>query len=92
MSVLATPDQVWDVIVWWHGDATNPMESDLRDTSYLSNHYIPQIPSSVGNLYTCLTKWLISMEKLVSGSVIRDCLATTMLPGLIAQYHSVLEQ
>jgi hypothetical protein len=66
MSTSATPNQVQDVIVQWHGDATDPMEIDLLDPSYLSDHYVAKMPSWLANIYTGLTERLTAIEKLVS--------------------------
>jgi hypothetical protein len=68
------------------------MEIDFLDLSYPSDHYGSKMPSWLANIYTGLTERLTAMEKLVSESVTRDHLATTMFPGLIAQYWPLLEQ
>jgi hypothetical protein len=92
MSTSATPIQVPDINVRWPGDATNPMEIDLLDHTYTSNYYAAKMPSLLANIYTCLTKKLIAMEKMVSESATRDCLATSAFPCLIAQYRHLLQQ
>jgi hypothetical protein len=92
MTASSTLNQVRDVIVQYHGDTTDPMESDLLDLTYRADHYMAKILSWLVNIYTGLTERLIAMEKLVSELVTRDCLATAMFPGLIAQYRKLLEQ
>jgi hypothetical protein len=68
------------------------MEINLLDPSYPSDHYVAKMMSWLANIYTGLTEQLIAMEKLVSESATRDCLATAAFPGLIAQYWQLLEQ
>jgi hypothetical protein len=72
ISTSVTANQVRDIIVWWHGDATDPIEIDLLDPSYLSDHYVTKIASWLANIYTGLIKRLTAMEKLVSESETRD--------------------
>jgi hypothetical protein len=45
MSASTTPNQIWDVIGQWHGDATDLIEIDLLDPSYLSDYYVTKMPS-----------------------------------------------
>jgi hypothetical protein len=63
------------------------MEIDLLDPSYPSNYYVVKMPSWLANVYTSLTEMLIAIEKLVSESATRDCLATAAFPGLNVQYQ-----
>jgi hypothetical protein len=92
LSASGTPNQVQDVIIGWHRDTTDPMEIDLLDLSYPSDHYVTKMPSWLANNYTSLTEQLTAIEKLVSKSVTRDRLATAAFPILIAQYWQLLEQ
>jgi hypothetical protein len=92
MSTCATPNQVRDVIVQWHEDTTNPIEIDLQDPSYLSDHYVAKMLSWLTNINTGSTEWLPAMEKLVSESATRDRLATATISSLITQYQYLLEQ
>jgi hypothetical protein len=92
MTTSATPNQMWDIIVQWHGDATDAMEIDLLDLSYSSDHYVTKIPSGLANINTGLIQPVTAMEKLVSELVTRHSLAKVEFPGLIAQYWPLLEK
>jgi hypothetical protein len=83
---------MWDVIFRYNRNATDPMEIDLIDPSYLSDHYVTKIPSWLANIYTGLTKQMTAIEKLVWESPSMDRLATTTCPSLIVQYRPRLEQ
>jgi hypothetical protein len=87
MPASATPNQVWDGIVRWHGNATDPMEIDLVDLSYLSNNSVTKMPSWLVNIYKYLTERLIAIEQIVSELATRDHLATAAFPGLLVQYR-----
>jgi hypothetical protein len=84
MTASATQNQVPEIFVWWPGDATDPIEIDLLDPSYLSNHYVAKMLSWLANISPSFTEQLIAMEKFVSESGPRDCLALSAVPGIIA--------
>jgi hypothetical protein len=83
MSASATRNQVGNIIVPWHGDATNSIEIDFLDSSYRSDHYVVKMQSWLANIYSGLTKKLTAIEKLVVESVTRDRVAIAAFPGLI---------
>jgi hypothetical protein len=81
MSASIALNQVWDDIVRWYGDTTNPIKIDLQDPSYPSDHYIAKMLSRLVNIFTGLTKRLIAMENLVSELATRERLVIAVFPG-----------
>jgi hypothetical protein len=92
MSGSATTKVVGDVVIWWHGDANDPMEINFLDPTYPSDHDIAKMPSWLVKIYTGLSERLTPMDKQVSESATRDRLATPTFPGLIGQYLQLLKQ
>jgi hypothetical protein len=92
MSISTTPNQKHDIIGSWHGDATDPIEINLRDRSYLSNYYIAKVLLWLATIYTSLTERLTALENLVLELATGDDLATVTFPGLIIQYRQLLDQ
>jgi hypothetical protein len=91
ISAFTTPNQMRDVIVQWHRDTLDPIEIDLLDPSYPSDHYVVKMPSWLANIYNDLTERLIAIETLVSESATSDPLETSAFPCLIAQYWLLLK-
>jgi hypothetical protein len=87
-----TPNQVRDVIVWWYGNPTDPVEIELPDPTYSCNQYITKMLPWLVNIYIRLTERSTAMQKLVLESATRDRLATIAFSGLIAQYGQVLQK
>jgi hypothetical protein len=92
MSASATPNQVQDIIVRWHWEATDPMDIDLLNPCYPSNHYVAKMLSWGAHIYTSLSARLTAMERLVSESATMDCFANAEFACLIAHYRQLLYQ